>query len=181
MKRSEKLRGNSSIEWNRAENGKDERSLNCEMKGTWQIREMMPEDLEEVFAIENSDPLAPWSKRMFLEEMQHPLASCFVILRRHGSNQPVVGFICFRNIAAESELLKICVHSDYRQLGVGKKLMQFYVEFSHRRGIKRFHLEVHSSNHAAIHLYQSFSYEASGLRKRFYQGKFDALLMTKKI
>jgi ribosomal-protein-alanine N-acetyltransferase len=97
------------------------------------------------------------------------------------SKQRVIGFICFRNVAEESELLNICVHPDYRQSGVGKRLMEFYVEFCRRRGIKTFHLEVHSSNQPAIHLYQSFSYESSGMRKKFYQGKFDALLMTKKV
>ena len=92
-----------------------------------------------------------------------------------------MGFICFRNVTEESELFKICVHSDYRRFGVGKRLMEFYVEFSRRRGIKTFHLEVHSSNQPAIHLYQLFSYQSSGMRKKFYQGKFDALLMTKTI
>jgi ribosomal-protein-alanine N-acetyltransferase len=84
-------------------------------------------------------------------------------------------------VAEESELLNICVASDYRQSGAGKRLMEFYVDFSRRRGVKTFHLEVHSSNHSAIRLYRLFSYESSGMRKNFYQGKFDALLMTKKV
>jgi ribosomal-protein-alanine N-acetyltransferase len=145
------------------------------------LQKMDIKDLDEVTSLESSNPLALWSKNMFIEEMRNPIAYCFVMKGEDGSKRLVIGFICFRHIAAESELLNICVHSDYRQLGVGKKLMQFYVEFSHQRGIKTFHLEVHSSNHSAIHLYQSFSYEASGVRKRFYQGKFDALLMTKKV
>jgi ribosomal-protein-alanine N-acetyltransferase len=118
---------------------------------------------------------------MFLEEMQHPLAHCFVMKRTNGSNHPVVGFICFRNVTEESELLKICVHPDYRRLGIGKKLMQFYIDFGRRRGVRSFHLEVDPSNQPAIHLYQSFSYEPSGTRKKFYQGTFDALLMMRQI
>jgi ribosomal-protein-alanine N-acetyltransferase len=144
------------------------------------IQKMNIQDLEEVISLQTSNSLTLWSKNMFIEEMRNPFACCFVMKRDDGSIQPVIGFICFRNIADESELLNICVRSDYRQLGVGKKLMEFYVELSRRRGIKTFHLEVSSSNHPAIHLYQSFSYESSGMRKKFYQGKFDALRMTRK-
>ena len=144
------------------------------------IQQMDIKDLDEVLSIEASGSLAPWSKNMFIEEMRNAFAFCFVIRKEDGPDRPVIGFICFRNMAEESELLKICVHPEYRELGVGKKLMKFYIDFSRERGIKTFYLEVHSSNHSAIHLYQSFSYQPSGMRKEFYQGKFDALLMAKK-
>jgi ribosomal-protein-alanine N-acetyltransferase len=142
---------------------------------------MIPEDLDQVSAIEISDPLAPWSKKMFLEEMQQALAHCFVVKRKDGLKHSVVGFICFRNVTEESELLKICVHPDYRRLGIGRKLMQFYIDFSRRMGVQTFHLEVNASNQPAVHLYRSLSYQPSGMRKKFYQEKFDALLMMKKL
>lgn len=144
------------------------------------IQKMHIQDLEEVLCIESSASLTPWSPKMFLEEMQNPLASCFVMKREGGSKPPVIGFICFRNVAEESELLNISIHPDYRQLGLGKKLMQFYIDFCLPLGIKTFYLEVNASNQAAIHLYQCFSYESFGSRKKFYQGQFDALLMLKK-
>jgi len=144
------------------------------------IQKMDAKDLEEVLLIESSDIVTPWSRDMFVEEMRNPLAYCFVMNRESGSESPVIGFICFRHIAEESELLKISVHPRYRHLGLGKKLMKFYIDFSRERGITTFHLEVHSSNHSAIRLYQLFRYQSSGMRKKFYQGKWDALLMTKK-
>jgi ribosomal-protein-alanine N-acetyltransferase len=145
------------------------------------LQKMDIKDLDEVFSIETSDSLTPWSKNIFVEEMRNPLAYCFVMKTEDGSKQPVIGFICFRNITEESELLNIGVRPDYRQLGIGKKLMHFYIDFSRQRGIQTFYLEVHSSNQSAIHLYQLFSYQPSGMRKKFYQGKFDALLMMKKV
>lgn len=151
-----------------------------EIPGRWNIQKMILQDLDEVLSIETSGSLTPWSRNMFIEEMQNAFSFCFVTKREEGSKQRVIGSICFRNMAEESELLKICVHPDYRQLGVGKQLMKFYIDFSREKGIKTFYLEVYSSNHSAIHLYQSFSYQSSGMRKKFYQGKFDALLMTKK-
>ena len=145
------------------------------------IQKMDINDLDEVLSIETSDALTPWSKNMFVEEMRNPFAHCFVMKKEAESRQTVISFICFRNVAEESELLNICVHRAYRHLGFGKKLMEFYIDFSRRRGSKNFYLEVQSSNQKAIHLYQLFSYQSSGVRKKFYQGEFDALLMMKTV
>jgi ribosomal-protein-alanine N-acetyltransferase len=144
------------------------------------IQEMNIKDLDDVLIIENSSSLAPWSKNMFLNELENPLSHCFVIKTGALPCSALIGFICFRNVTDESELLNIGVHPHYRQLGVGKTLMEFYMNFCSQMGIKRFYLEVNSSNRSAIRLYQHFSYQSSGSRKKFYQGKFDALLMTKK-
>jgi ribosomal-protein-alanine N-acetyltransferase len=147
----------------------------------WTIRKMEIEDLDEVFNIEFSSSLHPWSKHMFTEEIKNPFSYCFIIQMPEVPKYRVMGFICFRNLGEESELLNICAHPQYRRMGIAKKLMKFYIDFCKKRSIKTFHLEVNASNQPAVHLYQFFSYQLSGMRKRFYQGKFDALLMTKKV
>lgn len=144
------------------------------------IRRMNAKDLDDVVAIATSSTSNPWSRNMFLEEMLNRFAYCFVY-RRKGSKQPLVGFICFRIVGDESELLNIGVHPQYRQMGIGKNLMQFYIGFCKEMGMKKSYLEVDSLNQPAIHLYQLSSYQTQGIRKKFYRGKFDALLMVKKI
>ena len=141
---------------------------------------METKDLDEVLDMEASSSLNPWSKNMFIEEMKNPFAFCFIIKIRGMLNHPAIGYICFRNIEDESELLNICVHPQYRQMGIGKKLMQFYIGFCRKMKIKTFYLEVNALNQSAVHLYRHFSYQSLGMRRKFYQGKFDALLMTKK-
>jgi ribosomal-protein-alanine N-acetyltransferase len=141
---------------------------------------MDTKDLSEVVALATSSASNPWSRNMFVEEMLNPLAHCFILKVRAVSEHPLMGFICFRNIEDESELLNICVHPQYRQLGIGKKLMQFYIGFCSQMKIKKFYLEVDSLNQSAIHLYLLFSYQSVGIRKKLYRGKFDALLMVKK-
>ncbi len=145
------------------------------------IEKMGREHLDEVLLIETSSSLTPWSKEMFLEELRSPLAHSFICHRVDKAQGPfVAGFICFRNIGEESELLNIAVHPLYRREGIGRKLMQFYVELGKAKQIKTFYLEVHVSNPSAIRLYQKFSYQPIGMRKKFYQGKFDALMMVKR-
>jgi ribosomal-protein-alanine N-acetyltransferase len=142
------------------------------------IQEMERSNLGEVVALATSSKSNPWTKNMFIAEMLNPLSHCFVVKNEEVSKNLLAGFICFRNIEDESELLNICVRPQYRRLGIGKKLMHFYMGFSIK--IKTFYLEVDSLNLSAIHLYQLFSYQAVGIRKKFYRGKFDALLMAKR-
>lgn len=149
--------------------------------GKWKIQEMAPQDLEEVLSIETSTSPTPWSLNMFSEEMENPLSHCFVAKPEEGEKPPVIGFICFRNVTEESELLNLCVHPDYQQRGLGNTLMKFYIDFCNPRKIGKFYLEVNASNQPAIHLYHRFSYQSFGMRKNFYQGKFDAILMMKKV
>jgi ribosomal protein S18 acetylase RimI-like enzyme len=161
-------------------------------------------DLGEIHPMEVIASPTPWSKNMFVQEIQSPFSHCFTMKSirigtsrngcrtdtvvptpDHGTKElpenRIIGFICFRSVAGESELLNICVHSQYRQLGIGRMLMEFYIGFCNRMDVRVFYLEVNSSNHSAIHLYQSLSYHFYGIRKRFYQDRFDALLMVKKM
>jgi ribosomal-protein-alanine N-acetyltransferase len=144
------------------------------------IEKMGPEHLDEVLLIETSSSLTPWSKEMFLEELRNPLARSFIYRVDEPQGHPLAGFICFRNVREESELLNICVHPVYRCKGIGRKLMQFYMELGRAEQIKTFYLEVRVSNPPAIRLYQRFSYQPEGTRKKFYQGKFDALVMVRR-
>lgn len=134
------------------------------------------QDLKEVEAIESISSLTPWSKQMFLGEMAHPHSFCFVM-----ASERVTGYLCFRDVGEESELLNICIHPNYRHRGLGHELMQFYTNFSIERGIKNFYLEVHDANQSAQRLYQTFSYRAIGVRRRYYRGEADAIRMAKEV
>ncbi len=144
------------------------------------VEKMGREHLDEVLLIETSSSLTPWTKEMFLEELGNPLAHSFIYRVDEAQGHLPAGFICFKNIGEESELLNIAVHPLYRRKGIGRKLMQFYMELGRAKQIKTFYLEVHVSNPSAIRLYQEFSYQPVGMRKKFYQGKFDALMMVKR-
>lgn len=151
------------------------------MDEKWIIQEMKIQDLDEVLSIENSVSLTPWSSEIFFKAIRNPLTHCFVIRERESPPLSVIGYICFQNIQDESELHNISVHPFHQRSGVGKRLMQFYLDFCRKKGMKVSYLEVHSLNYSALHLYQSFSYQLCGMRKKFYQGKFDALLMMRTI
>lgn len=144
------------------------------------IKKMEVEDMDEVLPIAAASPLNPWSKDMFLGEVAHHLSHCFLICGENDRKKDIpLGFICFRNIGEESELLNICIHPRHCQKGLGKILMEFYIDFCSKKGVKKYYLEVNPQNIPAVHLYQSFDFKPAGKRKNFYQGKYDALLMER--
>ena len=160
-----------------------EPSLQIEKGATSQpvMRRMEPTDLDEVLAIELQSSGEPWTRQMFLGEILSSYGHCFVMESRQTSPAPVIGFTCFRHLGEESELLNLCIHPEHRSLGLGKKLMQFYTDSCREAKVTRSYLEVSSSNHPAIQLYQDFAYRPIGRRLKFYRGQFDALLMMKNV
>jgi [ribosomal protein S18]-alanine N-acetyltransferase len=159
----------------------DEQLQRCD-KSTIRTRIVVMEesDLDEVLSIEASSRQTSWSHHSFVEEIKSPLSFCFVL---RGGNEPterVFGFICFRVIGEESDLLNLAVLSQYRHMGLGKELMKFYVDFCRERKTKIFYLETGVSNGAAIHLYESFDYHPAGIRAKLFRGKEDALLMVRR-
>ncbi len=147
----------------------------------FKLEKMDINDLEEIVSIATSNISNPWSKNMFLEELKNPFSYCFSFKNYLILNPHVVAFVCFRIIEDESELLNICVHPEYRNLGIGKRLMEFYINYCKSNQIRRLHLEVEISNQPAIHLYNSLSFKPIRIIDKFYQGKFDAIHMIKEI
>ena len=149
------------------------------------VRRMTANDLDAVLPLAALPFLSPWTRGMFLEEINHSTSHCFVIKMKELLGDHVVGFICFRIVGDESELLNICVDPRYRRLGIGKKLMKFYTLFCRKRKVRTFFLEVNAVNVPAVHLYQLFSYESLGTRREFYrggrEGRSDALIMRRSI
>lgn len=144
------------------------------------IREIKPEEVDEIISIAMTSPLNPWSRRILVEEMTLPLSHSFLIESGENVlNRSIMGFICFRNIGNESELLNIVIRPSYRRRGLGKKLMEFYIHFCSAKGVEKYYLEVGTSNTEAIHLYQSFAFQTMSTKKRFYHGQFDAFFMVR--
>lgn len=73
----------------------------------------------------------------------------------------------------EAELYRVAVLPEYRRSGIGKRLMERFMESVFKA--ERVFLEVRESNEAAIRLYESCGFEVCGRRKKYY-GNEDGLV-----
>ncbi|HYZ83989.1 MAG TPA: ribosomal protein S18-alanine N-acetyltransferase [Bryobacteraceae bacterium] len=84
----------------------------------------------------------------------------------------VVGFLCWREIAGEGEILNLAVLPTHRRQGIAKVLLQQIPK------LERVFLEVRASNKAAITLYMSHGFRVSGKRLKYYSDpEEDAVVM----
>jgi len=79
----------------------------------------------------------------------------------------LAGMIAGFTAADTGEILTVATAPEYRRQGVGRMLMEAFLE-AIPEGVETIALEVRQSNTAAIALYKSFGFDRAGVRKRFY-------------
>ena len=102
----------------------------------------------------------------------------YIIAKDLESNS-IVGFVGAWIVVGEADITNIAVHPNYRNLGIGSKLLSSLIVLCEDLNCSLINLEVRVSNTSAQNLYKKFSFIENGLRKGYYEdNKEDALLMT---
>jgi ribosomal-protein-alanine N-acetyltransferase len=129
------------------------------------VRAMTLADIARVMEIERDTYPFPWSEGIFRDCVRVGYL-CRVIETRG----EIFGYAIMSFGADEAHLLNICIHRDLREQGVGRKLLQYLLDYARKSGMTDTFLEVRPSNPAAIHLYESLNFVRVGIRKAYYQG-----------
>jgi len=80
----------------------------------------------------------------------------------------VIGFMDFQPKSNRRRLNHVhefgmCVEKEYRELGIGRRLLEVMLEFARQNtGIKKVALSVLANNERAIHLYKSLGFQEEG-------------------
>lgn len=138
---------------------------------------LTPQWVDQVCILEEEAFSMPWHRESFLEMIENPSACYLVAL----IGEQVVASCGLREIVGEGEITNVVTAPDFRQKGIGKRLLLRLLEEGAARGISAFTLEVRCSNQAAIRLYHSLGFKEEGVRKNFYEKPTeDALIMWKR-
>jgi len=129
------------------------------------FRDMVPTDVSAIMEIERDAYPFPWSEGIVRDCIRVGYTCRIVELRGIVQGYGIMSFA-----ADEAHLLNICVHRDLREQGVGRRLLQYLLDYAHSIGMSCAYLEVRPSNLPAIHLYESFGFIRVGIRKGYYQG-----------
>ncbi len=87
------------------------------------------------------------------------------------------GFVIWRDLGGEAEILSLGVLPVKQQQGVGRALVAGLAEAAKAAGAARIFLEVDAGNEAAIALYRRAGFTQSGRRQGYYRDGADAVLM----
>lgn len=144
---------------------------------TWTIVPLdAASQIDEVVAIEEASFTNPWTREMYLAELDNRGVSyCFLARDDAGAT---VGFCSFWRVLDELHINNIAVMPDRRRTGVGSALLAHILAEGARMGARRATLEVRRSNESARRLYERFGFTVAGVRRGYYtKPNEDALVL----
>ena len=133
----------------------------------WAIeRTLSIADLDDIVAIEKSSFTNPWTREMYVRELENPDVSFLYVLRMpaHGT----VAFCSFWMVLDEAHINNLAVRADVRGQGLGTALLEHVLQAAAARGAQRATLEVRRSNAQARRLYERLGFEVAATRPNYY-------------
>jgi len=113
-------------------------------------------------------PNKPWSATDFADLKK---SGCDIIASQNG-------FIVWRVVADEAEIITVGVHPNARRIGIASAMLVLAENDAKKRGAKKIFLEVAENNTPARVMYKNNGYTQIGVRPKYYDG-IDAILMEK--
>ncbi len=96
------------------------------------------------------------------------------------TDRDIMGIISYSIIYERGEINYIITLPNYRNKGIGQKLLEYAISDMGKSGCKTISLEVETENIAGINLYKKYNFQTKTIRPNYYGGK-DAYLMVKEI
>jgi ribosomal-protein-alanine N-acetyltransferase len=141
------------------------------------LREILPADSPLLSALHRRCFDDGWDARSFREMLSQDVFFGFLSLRKTAQ-----GFIVGKIVCDEMEIITFCVLPEFRNRGVGKKLIEKIEGRARDRHVKTVFLEVSEGNSAARKIYENSGYVEVARRFGYYHtkdGDFSATVMRK--
>jgi len=134
---------------------------------TWRIKAVStPDQIDDVLVIEEASFTNPWSRAMYLAELENSgISFCYVA---RGPDDVVVGFCSFWRVLDELHINNLAVLPAFRRRGVARALLEHVLKEGSALGARRATLEVRRSNDAARLLYERFGFSVASVRRGYY-------------
>jgi [ribosomal protein S18]-alanine N-acetyltransferase len=147
-----------------------------ELPTGWSVDTLTEADLDAVLDIERASFSNPWSRQMFVWEMQNAGVSFAFVLRT--PEWPVAAFCTLWLVLDEIHINNVAVRPECRGRGAGRLLLDRVLEQGATLGATKATLEVRRSNEAALKLYQGMGFVSCGVRRNYYTSPVeDALVL----
>lgn len=130
-------------------------------------------DYEEIMEIHNLSFDNKWSIQN-IEEMCKIENYSFIIIK---TNDEIMGYVILYDTLDNFDLFEIAVKVEYRNQGLGIKLLNALFEKCTDRDIL---LEVNETNVKALSLYEKNGFVRISVRKNYYKDNKNAIIMVKK-
>lgn len=110
-----------------------------------------------------------WNYQTFAEDFKN---SKYIVAKY---NDEIIGFLGYRIVFDELEIMNIVTRNDKRKVGIASNLLSYIIR---KTNVEKINLEVNENNIAAINMYKKFGFRQVGIRKNYYDGQDNAILMS---
>jgi [ribosomal protein S18]-alanine N-acetyltransferase len=137
----------------------------------WHVAELMPVE-RALFAPE------PWTERLFWSELGQLDTRHYLVAL--DDRDAVVGYAGLCDYPDEAFVQTIAVAPPAQGTGLGSRLLVALLDEAARRRQRTVSLEVRADNTPAQRLYERHGFVRSGVRRGYYAGGVDALVLTRR-
>lgn len=127
------------------------------------LRKMEKNDIHMLAELETECFSDPWSENMIADLVESPWDEIYVL-----EEGRLIGYINYRFLVGEGELMRIAVLPAERGHGYSKILMDAMIKAATEKNISDITLEVRAGNVSAITLYRSYGFVREAVRKGYY-------------
>jgi ribosomal-protein-alanine N-acetyltransferase len=139
------------------------------------------DDLDRVMRVMNAAFPARYGEAWTRSQCAGILPMTGVRLTLAENDGEVVGFSLHRTIADDAELLLLAVAPAAQGRGIGRQLLERFIQNAKKNGASRIHLEVRDGNDA-VRVYEAAGFVQSNRRRNYYRGRdgaqYDALTFS---
>lgn len=114
-----------------------------------------------------------WNPNILKSELENPNSKYIVAY----INNIIVGFAGITYNFDYVEIMNIAVKNNMRRKGIASCLMRKLFVLAEEYNVAKIALEVNANNISAIQMYEKFGFKKVGIRKNYYNGNDDAILM----
>lgn len=151
--------------------------MSAVLESSENIRPMNEADLDKVMAIEPHTYEYPWTRGIFRDCLRVGYSS-WVIENEQGD---IDGYGVMSVGAGEAHILNLTVTPEMQGQGLGKMLLNHFIDTARYHSLDTLLLEVRPSNKTAVALYVKTGFNEVGTRKDYYpakHGREDALILA---
>ena len=116
-----------------------------------------------------------WTPNVLKSELES-INSSYIVARK---DEEILGFAGFIILPDNVEITNIVTKKTERKKGIGSLLLEKLINMAKELNKNDISLEVNENNNPAKNLYEKFGFRVVGIRKKYYLGKDDAIIMTK--
>ena len=143
----------------------------------FKIRNIEKNDIPRLVLLEEELLKETVGEEMLGAELHNKFAKFYVAT----FNDIVIGYLSCWMVEETVDIINVVIDKDYQHQGFGQALFSQMEEEAKANNCTNIMLEVKETNLKAIKFYQKQGYEQISIRKNYYQGHTNALIMKKVI